>query len=125
MSCKIFGHLKDDAINLKYFLGILNSKLLNYIYQYLTLEEGKIFAEVKMDMVEQLPVVYDAKRAPSLIKLVDKLIDARRKNSKADVSVIEQELNILVCEIFGLSESEKQKVLGISVDEIEVLEENE
>ena len=117
--------LKDDSLNLKYFLGILNSKLLNYIYQYLTLEEGKIFAEVKMDMVEQLPAVYDAKRAPSLIKIVDKLIDARRKNPKADVSLVEQELNVLVCEIFGLSEIEKQIILGISVDEVEVLEENE
>ena len=103
--------LKDETLNLKYFLGILNSKLLNYIYQYLTLEEGKVFAEVKMDMVEQLPAVLDMERAPALIKLVDKLIDTRRKNPKADVTEIEQELNLLVCDIFGLNEAEKSLIL--------------
>jgi adenine-specific DNA-methyltransferase len=109
--------LKDDSLNLKYFLGILNSKLLNYIYQYLTLEEGKVFAEVKMDMVEQLPVVYDSKKAPALIKVVENLIQTRRKNPNADIGELEAELNAIVCDIFGLSEAERQLVLGSALNE--------
>jgi hypothetical protein len=107
--------LKDDSLNLKYFLGVLNSKLLNYIYQYLTLEEGKVFAEVKMDMVHQLPVIYDPEKSGILIALVDKLIDSRRKNAKVDVSQLEKELDLLVCQIFGLNEIETEKILGLDI----------
>jgi hypothetical protein len=103
--------LKNESLQLKYFLGILNSRLLNYYYQNLTLEQGKVFAAVKIHVVNQLPIVYSEDRAMELIDLVETLVNMRRENPTCDVSVIEEELDNLVCEIYELSQDEKNQVL--------------
>jgi type I restriction-modification system DNA methylase subunit len=106
--------LKDQGGCLKYFLAILNSKMLNYIYKYLSMEEGKVLAQVKTELVEQLPIVYDRKREKEVVALVDKLISTKRSNHEADVSEVEKELDLLVCQIYGLSESETNQVLALT-----------
>lgn len=108
----LFTVLLKGGGSLKYFLGILNSKVLNYVYHYLSSEEGKTLAQVKTGLVEQLPVVYDKKREKTLTNLVDLLITARRDNPDSDVSSIEAKIDDLVCEIFGLSADEKGIVLA-------------
>jgi len=102
--------LKGEG-SLKYFLGLLNSKVMNYVYQSLSSEEGKTLAQVKIRLVEQLPAFYDKERAPKLEVLVDTLISIRRGNPQADVSEIEAEVDGLVCEIFGLSEEDTKLIL--------------
>jgi len=106
--------LKNKKLNLKYFLGLLNSRVLNYYYQNLTLEQGKVFAEVKIHVVNHLPMIYDEIRAKDLINLVDTLVDMRRKNPMCDVSEVESELDGLVCDIYGLDDFEKKQILGSS-----------
>jgi hypothetical protein len=97
--------------SLKYFLGLLNSRVLNYVYHFLSSEEGKTLAQVKTGLVEQLPAVYDKKRESEVVELVDKLISLKRKNPDADVSEIESKLDEIVCEIFNLSDEDKNQVL--------------
>lgn len=104
--------LKDESLNLKYFLGLINSKLLNYYYQKLTLEKGKVFAGVKIHVVNQLPIIYDDKKSSELIDLVENLIDSRRKNPNCDVSEIEREVDLLVCQIYGLTDSETNQIIN-------------
>ena len=104
--------LRTDEGSLKYFLGILNSKLLNYVYQFLSSEEGKTLAQVKTGLVEQLPVVYEKSKESKLVKLVDALIDARRANPGVDVSDLELELDTFVCDLFGLTDDEKKIILA-------------
>ena len=103
--------LKSEG-SLKYFLGLLNSKVMNYVYQSLSSEGGKVLAQVKTRLVEQLPAVYDKARAPELEGLVDTLISTRRVNPQADVSEIEAEVDQLVCGIFGLGEEDRKIVLN-------------
>ena len=47
---------KDSSFNLKYLLGLINSKLLNFIYQNISQEKGRTFAEVKKTYIEKLPI---------------------------------------------------------------------
>lgn len=47
---------KDSNFSLKYILGLLNSKLLNFIYQSISQEKGRIFAEVKKIYLAKLPI---------------------------------------------------------------------
>ncbi len=47
---------KDSSFNLKYILGLLNSKLLNFIYQNISQEKGRTFAEVKKIYLAKLPI---------------------------------------------------------------------
>jgi len=48
---------KEEELNLKYCLAILNSKLLNRQYQKLNPETGRVFAQVKIDYVNELPII--------------------------------------------------------------------
>lgn len=49
--------LNDNSINnLYYLLALLNSKLFDFIYHYLTPEEGRVFAEVKTVNLERFPI---------------------------------------------------------------------
>jgi hypothetical protein len=44
-----------ENLSLKYILALLNSKLMNYIYQSVAQEKGKLFVEVKKVYLEKLP----------------------------------------------------------------------
>ncbi len=105
--------LKEDG-SLKYFLAILNSKVLNFIYKYLSMEEGKVLAQVKTSLVEQLPVVYDKKREKEVVSIVDELITKRRRNHGCDVSELENKLEELVCQIYGLTSEETKRILALT-----------
>ena len=51
----------DNKYNLKFILAIINSKLMNFIYQSITQEKGRLFAEVKKTYLDKLPI----KKAPT------------------------------------------------------------
>ncbi len=104
--------LKNDVGSLKYFLGLMNSKLLNYVYKFLSMQEGKILAQVRTALMEELPIVYDKEKEDSVINLVNKIIEKRRTNHGCDVSDLEEQLDEIVCDIYGLSESEKKIILS-------------
>jgi len=73
--------LKDSNHNLKYILGLLNSKLLNFIYQNISQEKGRTFAEVKKIYLTKLPIKKChsetqneiASRVKKILKLNEKL----------------------------------------------------
>jgi hypothetical protein len=105
--------LNNEGGSLKYFLALLNSKVLNFIYKYLSMEEGKVLAQVKTALVEQLPVVYDKKSEKEVVSLVEELITKRRTNHGCDVSELEDKLEKLVCQIYGLNKEETERVLAL------------
>jgi hypothetical protein len=107
--------LSQNLGSLKYYLALLNSKLLNYVYKYLSMEEGKILAQVKTALVEEVPVVFDASKEKEVVKLVNEIIQKRRSNPGCDVSDIEMELDSLVCDIYGLTDIEKRKILDSTI----------
>ena len=94
-------------------LAVLNSTLNNFIYHKLTQEEGRTFAEVKPKNVRKLfiPKLSD-KELVSLEKLVDRVLAAKRVNPQADTSRLEEEIDQLVYELYGLTEEEVKVVEG-------------
>jgi len=46
----------DEDFKLRYILALLNSKFLNYLYQGISQEKGRTFAEVKKNYLEKLPI---------------------------------------------------------------------
>lgn len=46
----------NRKFNVRYILALLNSKLLNYIYQSIAQEKGRLFAEVKKVYLGKLPI---------------------------------------------------------------------
>lgn len=68
---------KDEYgyIDLKYILGLINSKLLNWIFQYENFHiVGKPLAETKVAYVKRLPIVID-KNQYEVVNIVDGLLD--------------------------------------------------
>ena len=100
--------------SLRYFLALLNSRLINYVYRYLSMEEGKILAQVKTSLVEEVPLVFDASREKEVVKIVDVILRKRRLNPGCDVSEYEMQLDSLVCDIYGLDDFEKKQIMGTS-----------
>lgn len=93
---------KDDQANLHYLLGILNSKLINYLFatKFLNLA-------IKAEYVKQIRIpTAKAKQQQAIIKLVDKILAAKKADPQADTSAIESKIDSLVYQLYGLSENE-------------------
>lgn len=65
---------KNEKIELRYILGLLNSKLMDFVYTYINPEKGEVLAQVKKNHVESLPIIYDDIRNPMLLDLVNRVI---------------------------------------------------
>lgn len=82
---------EESGILLKYVLGLINSRLMKWIYQYDNFQEvGKTLAEVKKAHVERLPIVFADDQQP-VITLVNSLLETcqrRFDNSKSFLDYI-------------------------------------
>ncbi len=91
------GKVKDDY-KLKYILALLNSKLLNYIYQNIANEKGRLFAEVKKVYLSQLPIKTisdtEQKKIEDKINELLKLHDIVFQNKQNFIGLIESDFKI-------------------------------
>jgi len=111
-------------IDLKFILGILNSKLMNFYYQTLIPEKGKAFAEVKAIHVKKLPIKLinqkiktEKKLYSEIIKFVDILLELNirlynvKLNSEKEqlirrIEHTDGEINKLVYNLYELTDEE-------------------
>ena len=102
--------IKDDTFDIKFILAILNSNVLKYYYRQTTSEGGKVFAQVKIEILRQMPIKKTEKeRQNQFIILVDYLFYLNNKKtpqilSHTDnnriVSHFEDILNMMVYELY-------------------------
>jgi len=130
-------HPKIDTLKIKYILALLNSKLLNYQYQKLNPELGRVFAQVKIDYVNELPIKHISQpaqnpfieKADIMLSKIKELDDLRIKFSRFIKSKykieslsnkinnwIEIEFSELICELA------KQKITISTTDEYELMQ---
>lgn len=118
--------MKKDIsqINLKYILGLFNSRLLTYYYQKIIPEVGKTFAEVKTVNVGRLPIrtidfsdPADVARHDHMVALVERMLDLHRRLNAArtpqdkevlqrQIDATDRQINALVYELYGLTADE-------------------
>lgn len=106
---------KGASPSLKYAMAILNSRLLNTIYQLLSQEEGKTLAQVKIKLVNELP--FKVEKEKEVVALVDKILAISMSDGylndetkKEQVAVYERELDKMVYDIYELSLDEVQAI---------------
>ncbi len=94
-------------LSLKYLLALLNSKLLDYYHSLLNPEKGEALAEVKKENVAKLPIknISTSQQKP-LIDLVIEILQKKKANPKVNTRKLEREIDLLVYEIYGLTETE-------------------
>lgn len=105
----------------KYILGLINSKLMNFIYSFINPETGEALAQVKKKHVELLPMkTCLLSQQQPIIALVDKILAAKKADPQADTGAWEAEIDFLVYKLYGLSYDEVLVVdpgTGITRDE--------
>jgi len=88
----------DQQFDLCYILALLNSKFLNFLYQNVSQEKGRTFAEVKKNYLEKLPIAdippSDQKPFVELVKNISSINDQLFISSNHFQKLLVSEFNI-------------------------------
>ncbi|MEB3189970.1 MAG: TaqI-like C-terminal specificity domain-containing protein [Snowella sp.] len=105
---------KDSNYPEEIILGLLNSYLLNWYYQNIINNEvGEALAQVKRGHLAILPIPkVNLNLFSKLIKVVDKILTAKKSDPKADTTALEKAIDQLVYQLYGLTEEEIKIVEG-------------
>ena len=122
--------LDNNEHNIKYFLGIINSRLLNFIYEIFNPEKGEALAEVKRTNVARLPISAIDFSSPTekaqhdkLVGLVDSMLELQNKYHETrmdrdkelyerQIKRVDAQIDRLVYDLYGLMEEEVKVVEG-------------
>lgn len=103
----IFQLLENTSFNYKFILSLLNSKVMNFVYQNLTQEKSRVFAEVKPINIRKLPIKEISKdNQQPFIDKADEILEIKKANPQADTSALEREIDLMVYELYGLTQEE-------------------
>ena len=105
---------KSDSINLKYILALINSKLIGYYFLNDTAKSvRKMFPKLILKDLRQFPIKQISLECQGkYIDLVDNILETKEKNPTAETTEIENQIDKLVYELYGLTEEEIRIVEG-------------
>jgi hypothetical protein len=98
-----------DKEYLKYLVAILNSKAANFFYInfYCGGVLGKSGIRFKKEFLLQLPIPsVSYLQQSSVVSLVEKILDIKKKESIADTSSIERHLDNIIYKLYNLTYNE-------------------
>jgi hypothetical protein len=99
---------KSQKTNLKYFLALFNSRLLNFVYHSISQEQGKSQAQVKIKVVQKLPVVVPSEEEQlPIIKLVDEILAVKAVDPGKNTTKQEEKIDKLIYDLYNLTSEEK------------------
>src|SRR5690606_27348258 len=82
-----------EGINILYVMGLLNSKLFIFLYRLLALETGRVMAQVKPTILNNLPIrainfkdKTETTSHTNLVKLVGQIMACKKQFKVTDVS---------------------------------------
>ncbi|MGH9574113.1 MAG: TaqI-like C-terminal specificity domain-containing protein, partial [Candidatus Acidiferrales bacterium] len=114
----------SGGYKLEYLLGLLNSKFLRHYYQDLVHESGRVFAQVKLSKLNELPIRQidfkhgnDKELHDKVVELVSKVIalveerrDARTHHEstvlKRQIEATLRQIDTAVYQLYGLDEKD-------------------
>ena len=116
-------------LDIRYILGIINSKYLRWLYIQNVKEEGRIFPQIKFAKMIKLPISFldltnkfDKVKHDSLVSLVDKMLELKKK----EAAELNQQLKTMISrQIEGVDNAIDTAVYalyGLTEDEIKVVE---
>ncbi len=122
--------LKDKTYNLKYILGLINSRLMDFYFQNQIGNTGEIFSQMKIAYVKKLPIRPIDFTEPSnkalhdqMVKLVDRILalcqqvaEARIPQAKSafqrQIEATDSQIDRLVYDLYELTDEEIKIVEG-------------
>ena len=102
----------ETNISYKYLLGLLNSLLMDFLYNDLVNEDNRIFPEVKPIQLFKLPIkIAPEQIQKSISTIVDKIVEAKKDG---DTSLdLENQIDQLVYKLYELTEEEIKIIEGV------------
>ena len=98
-------------IDLKFFLALLNSRLMNCYFQNKMVTNPDVFPYIKGIHLKVLPIRTPSEKTESaIVRLVTEIINAKIKSSDRDTSALEREIDQQVYALYGLTPEEIQIV---------------
>jgi adenine-specific DNA-methyltransferase len=116
--------------SLKYMLGLINSKLLNFYYETYLKSTKKVFSEIQARQIAQLPIrtldfsdPEDVARHDRMVSLVDQMLSLQKQLPEArtpheqtglqrQIEATDGQIDTLVYELYGMTEEEIKIVEG-------------
>lgn len=110
--------LRSDKVNLKFLLGLINSKLLSFYLSKRLITNQQGFPQVLMGQLEQLPIVHAINNThDEIVKLVEQLLTLHKELPTATlatkkeqienrIAYAESKINELVYGLYGLTKEE-------------------
>lgn len=100
--------IHDESYSYKFLLGILNSLITGWYYRKkFQINPEDTFPQILIRDINQLPVPdVDKQVSQQVESLVDQIISTKEEDPEADTSKLEEEIDQLVYELYGLSEEE-------------------
>jgi len=121
---------EESEYRVEYVLGLFNSQYFRSLYNDLVQERGRVFAQVKLSKINQLPIRIvnfgdpkDVARHDNMVALVGRMLDLHKKLAVAtipadkklyqrQIEATDEEIDALVYELYGLTEKEIAIVEG-------------
>lgn len=106
----VYGIKVDEKFGykIKFVLALLNSKLLDFYYKKkFSTKKEEAFPEIQTYLYEQLPLpIVNQEQQNKVISIVDTILQLKSGNNNADTSSLENEINVIVYDLYGLTDSE-------------------
>ncbi|WP_187920557.1 class I SAM-dependent DNA methyltransferase [Helicobacter pylori] len=101
--------ITGDKIEIKYITALLNSKCIYFAMRKFYMGGG-IEGELKTNNLEKIPIPQITKSnkptADKIIALVDKILQSKAKDPKANTQRLEKEIDALVYQLYNLTDEE-------------------
>ncbi len=101
--------ITGDKIEIKYITALLNSKCIYFAMRKFYMGGG-IEGELKTNNLEKIPIPQITEKNQELtdkiIALVDKILQAKAKDPKANTQKLEKEIDALVYQLYNLTDEE-------------------
>ena len=105
--------LPPEGMNTKFLLGILNSSTIRFYLNQIAGTSGMGTNRWINNYVKEFPIPeITQKHQRPFIHLVDRILQAKDADAKADTSALETEIDRLVYDLYGLTEEEMAAVEG-------------
>jgi adenine-specific DNA-methyltransferase len=105
--------IPNNDYSSKYLVAILNSRLIGYYFSNKFSEHDKVFPKAKLGQCRLLPIKETSKENQQpFINKVNEILSLKSQDPQAETLALEQEIDAMVYELYGLSEEEIKIVEG-------------
>lgn len=93
-------------LDILFYLGVINSKLLFWYFQNINNEFDQLFPKIKVKEFNSLPIPNVDYSNPQLTNVVKNILEALEANKNYNISDFEKEIDNLVYQLYDLTEEE-------------------